>query len=61
MFLPTSLIILLVGAMSPLIGYLIDRYSIRLIFVVGILVQGIGAVSVLARADAGAVPRRVAA
>ena len=39
-FLPTSLIILLVGALSPLIGYLIDRYSIRLIFVAGILVQG---------------------
>lgn len=39
-FLPTSLIILLVGALSPLIGYLIDRYSIRVIFVVGILLQG---------------------
>src|SRR5262245_37811119 len=41
-FLPTSLIILLVGAASPLIGYLIDRYSIRLIFVIGILLQGTG-------------------
>lgn len=39
-FLPTSLIILLVGGLSPLIGYLIDRYSIRIIFVAGILVQG---------------------
>lgn len=39
-FLPTSLIILLVGAMSPLIGYLIDRVSIRLVFVAGILIQG---------------------
>jgi MFS family permease len=39
-FLPTSLIILLVGALSPLVGYLIDRYSIRLIFVAGILIQG---------------------
>jgi MFS family permease len=41
-FLPTSLIILLVGALSPLIGYLIDRYSIRLIFVIGIVIQATG-------------------
>jgi MFS family permease len=41
-FLPTSLIILLVGAASPLIGYLVDRYSIRLIFVIGIIVQSTG-------------------
>src|SRR5215470_3024345 len=39
-FLPTSLIILIVGALSPLIGYLIDRYSLRLMFAVGIIVQG---------------------
>jgi len=40
-FLPTSLIILIVGALSPLIGYLVDRYSLRAMFVVGILVQGL--------------------
>jgi MFS family permease len=39
-FLPTSLIILIVGALSPVIGYLIDRYSVRTLFVVGILMQG---------------------
>jgi len=39
-FLPTTVIILIVGLMSPLIGYLIDRLSIRLLFVVGIIVQG---------------------
>jgi MFS family permease len=39
-FLPTSLIIIIVGALSPLIGYLIDRYSLRALFVVGILIQG---------------------
>lgn len=41
-FLPTSLIILLVGGLSPLIGWLIDRYPIRLVFIVGILLQGLG-------------------
>src|SRR5215475_10499299 len=40
-FLPTSLIILIVGALSPLIGYLIDRYSLRVMFAVGIIGQGV--------------------
>jgi MFS family permease len=39
-FLPTTVIILIVGLMSPLIGYLIDRLPIRLLFVVGLVVQG---------------------
>jgi MFS family permease len=39
-FLPTTVIILIVGLMSPVIGYLIDRTSIRLLFVTGIVVQG---------------------
>src|SRR5580765_8197678 len=39
-FLPTSLIIIIVGALSQLIGYLIERYSLRALFVVGILIQG---------------------
>jgi MFS family permease len=39
-FLPTTIIILIVGCMSPAIGYLIDRTSIRLLFVVGLAVQG---------------------
>src|SRR5262249_926657 len=49
-FLPTSLIILIVGALSPLIGYLVDRYSLRAMFVVGILVQGL-ALYLLARIE----------
>jgi MFS family permease len=40
-FLPTSLIILVVGAMSPLTGYLIDRFPIRLFFIAGSLVQAL--------------------
>ena len=40
-FLPTSLIILVVGAMSPVIGWLLDRYPIRWLFVTGILIQGL--------------------
>jgi MFS family permease len=39
-FLPTSLIILIVGGLSPVTGWLIDRFSIRRIFVLGIVVQG---------------------
>ena len=39
-FLPTSLIILVVGALSPLTGWLIDRFSIRWLFAGGIAVQG---------------------
>ena len=39
-FLPTSLIILLVGALSPVVGYVIDRFSIRVLFAAGIIVQG---------------------
>lgn len=40
-FAPTSVIILTVGAMGPLTGILIDRYPIRIVFVVGILIQSI--------------------
>jgi MFS family permease len=40
-FLPTSLIILLVGLLSPVTGWLLDRYSIRWLFTIGIVVQGI--------------------
>ncbi len=40
-FLPTSLIILMVGVLSPATGWLIDRFSIRWIFAVGIVVQGV--------------------
>lgn len=40
-FLPTSLIILMVGLMSPVTGWLLDRYPIRWLFTVGILVQGV--------------------
>ncbi|MBX3027211.1 MFS transporter [bacterium] len=40
-FLPTSLIILIVGLMSPLTGWLLDRYPIRWLFTVGIVVQGV--------------------
>ena len=39
-FLPTSLIILIVGLMSPVTGWLLDRYPIRWLFTVGIAVQG---------------------
>jgi MFS family permease len=38
-FLPTSVIILTVGAMGPLTGAFIDRYPIRRLFVAGIVVQ----------------------
>jgi MFS family permease len=40
-FLPTSLIILVVGAMSPVVGWLLDRYPIRWLFVIGIVIQGL--------------------
>jgi len=40
-FLPTSLIILTVGLMSPLTGWIIDRYPIRWLFAAGIVVQGV--------------------
>lgn len=39
-FLPTSLIILTVGLMSPVTGWLLDRYPIRRLFTLGIAVQG---------------------
>lgn len=38
-FLPTSIIILTVGAMGPLTGAFIDRHPIRLLFAAGIVVQ----------------------
>src|SRR5580765_79578 len=41
-FLPTSVIILTVGAMGPVTGAFIDRYPIRRLFVLGILVQSAG-------------------
>jgi MFS family permease len=40
-FAPTSVIIITVGALSPVIGTLIDRYPIRIVFVVGIVIQSI--------------------
>lgn len=40
-FLPTSLIILIVGLMSPVTGWLLDRYPIRWLFTIGIAVQGV--------------------
>ena len=40
-FAPTSVIITVVGAMSPAIGLLIDRYPIRPVFCVGIVVQAV--------------------
>ena len=40
-FLPTSLIILTVGLMSPLTGWILDRYPIRWLFTAGILVQAV--------------------
>ncbi len=40
-FAPTSVIILVVAAMSPLIGILIDRYPMRWVFCAGIIVQSI--------------------
>ncbi len=40
-FAPTSVVILVVALMSPLIGTLVDRYPIRLIFCVGIVVQSV--------------------
>lgn len=38
-FLPTTAVILTVMALSPLMGWLVDRYSVRRLFVAGILVQ----------------------
>lgn len=40
-FLPTSIIILTVGAMGPITGGFIDRHSIRLLFAAGIVVQSV--------------------
>jgi sugar phosphate permease len=40
-FLPTSIIIATVGAMGPITGLLIDRYSIRYVFIAGIIVQSV--------------------
>lgn len=40
-FAPTSVIILVVAVMSPLIGILIDRYPMRWVFCAGIIVQSI--------------------
>ncbi|MDX2166929.1 MAG: MFS transporter [Deltaproteobacteria bacterium] len=39
-FLPTSLIILVVGVLSPVIGWALDRFSIRRVFILGIVLQG---------------------
>jgi MFS family permease len=38
-FLPTTAVILTVMVLSPLMGWLVDRFSIRRLFVAGILVQ----------------------
>ena len=40
-FAPTTIIIFIVGAMSPLIGSIIDRYPIRVLFVFGITIQAL--------------------
>jgi MFS family permease len=40
-FAPTSVIISVVGLMSPVIGILIDRYPIRIVFCAGIIVQSV--------------------
>ncbi len=41
-FLPTSIIIVTVGALGPLVGWIVDRFPIRILFVTGALVQGVG-------------------
>lgn len=38
-FLPTSIIIAVAGCMAPVTGWLIDRYPIRWVFLVGTIVQ----------------------
>jgi MFS family permease len=38
-FVPTTAVILTVMALSPLMGWLVDRFSIRRLFVIGILIQ----------------------
>ena len=40
-FLPTSMIILTVGLLGPVTGWLIDRYPVRWLFSVGICIQGV--------------------
>ena len=40
-FAPTSIIIATVGAMGPVTGILIDRYPIRYLFVIGIIIQSL--------------------
>jgi len=40
-FLPTTLIILTVAALGPLVGTLIDRYPIRAVFAVGIVIESV--------------------
>jgi MFS family permease len=40
-FLPTSVIIMTVAAMGPLVGAWIDRHSLRVVFALGILVQSV--------------------
>lgn len=40
-FAPTTIIIFTVGALSPLIGSILDRYPIRLLFAGGITIQAI--------------------
>jgi len=40
-FAPTSVVILVVALMSPLVGILVDRFPIRPVFCVGIVVQSI--------------------
>ncbi len=41
-FLPTSIIIVTVGALGPFVGWLVDRFPIRILFTTGALVQGVG-------------------
>jgi MFS family permease len=40
-FAPTSIVIVVAGAMAPLTGAFIDRHPIRLLFVAGIVVQSV--------------------
>jgi MFS family permease len=49
-FSPTSIIILTVGALGPLTGWLIDRYPIRRLFVAGICLQA-GALYLFSRVE----------
>src|SRR5262245_61636687 len=40
-FLPTSIIIMTVAVMGPVVGAWIDRHSLRVVFVVGLLIQSL--------------------